>query len=104
MIEEFVKRLQGILGQESIHAPPAPRLGYYYGFRVISPKALAEKFEAPAEFRVYHGVITTSEGKKECHWRDLAGLENFLVEQAYEQGYGEMLAKVGMGRAEKVTL
>jgi hypothetical protein len=90
-VEQFVKLVQATIGKEPIHPPPPPRLGYYYGFLVV-----ASRSGLPAELNVYYGVVTEGEGRDQKHWRDVAGVERFLIVQAYQQGYGELLEKVGV--------
>ena len=65
-----------------------------------SPIELAKRFELPAEFNVYHGVLTEREGRKQKHWRDLAKVEQFLIDQTYKQGHGDLLKKVGVDKSE----
>lgn len=98
--EELANLVKETLGKEPIHPPPPPKLGYYYGFVLQSPKESAERLGIPAEFRVYHGVLTEREGRKQKHWRDVAQIERFLIDLAYEQGYGDLLEHVGVGKLE----
>lgn len=98
--EKLANLVKTTLGKESIHPPPPPRLGYYYGFLVQTSKELAKRLELPVEFNVYHGVITERYGQEQKHWRDVANVERFLIDQAYEQGHGDLLEKVGADKSE----
>lgn len=86
------------VGAESIHPPPPARLGFYYGFRVTTPEELAKRFQLPTEFNVFRGVLTVPEDGKQRHWRDVAGVEKYLIDQTFEQGYGELIEKVGISK------
>ena len=94
--EKLASMLKATLGKESIHPPPSPRLGYYYGFLVQISKEMARQLEIPMEFNVYHGVITEVKPKEQNHWRDVERIEKFLVDLAYEQGYGKLLEEFGV--------
>lgn len=99
-VEEFAGLIKTTIGKEPIHPPPPARLGYYYGFLVHVPKELAKRFELPADFNVYHGVITEQKDREQKHWRDVAKAEQFLINQAHKQGYGDLLEKVGVTKSE----
>lgn len=94
--EELANLVKTTIGQESIHPPPPPQLGYYYGFLVQLPKDLAKRFGLPEEFNVCHGVLTERIDREQKHWRDVAKVERFLINQAYKQGHGDLLKKVGV--------
>lgn len=100
VLEELASLVKRTIGREPIHPPPPPRLGYYYGFLIQTPNELAKRLELPAEFSVYHGVIAEGKGREKRHWRDVAKVERFLIYQAYEQGLGEFLEKVGVEKPE----
>ena len=48
---------------------------------------------------VHHGMITDRVDQRVTHWRDRAGLEEQLIDQAYSRGYGDVLEKRGVSRA-----
>jgi hypothetical protein len=98
--EEFANLVKATIGKEPIHPPPPPRLGYYYGFRVRIPSELVKRLELPAEFNVYQGVLTEGQGREQRHWRDVAKVERFLIDQAYKQGHGALLEKVGVEKPQ----
>lgn len=97
---KVVSMLKTTLGRESIHPPPSPRLGYYYGFLVQISKEMAKQLEIPMEFNVYHGVITEvrarAKPEEQKHWRDVKQIEKFLLDLAYEQGFGKLLEEFGV--------
>ena len=100
-VKEFADLMHKTVGKEPIHPPPPARLGYYYGFFIHAPKELAKRFDLPSDFSLYHGVITERKGREKKHWRDVAGVEQFLINQAREQGYGELLEKGGVSKSER---
>lgn len=100
VVKEFADLVKAAVGKEPTHPPPAPRLGCYYGFLVQVPNGLVKRLELAAEFSVYYGVITERKAREEKHWRDTAKVERFLINQAYKQGYGELLKKVGVKKSE----
>jgi hypothetical protein len=103
VVKELANLVETTLGKEPIHPPPPTGLGYYYGFVLQSPKELAERFGFPVEFRVYHGVLTERAGREQKHWRDVAKVEQFLIDLAYEEGYGDVLEHVGVDKLEWLT-
>lgn len=94
-VEKLAELVRTARGKEPGPPPPPPRLGYYYGFFVEAPRELAKRLELPLEFSLYEGVITEGKGRDQKHWRDVAHIEQFLFEQAWKHGYGELLEKVG---------
>ena len=94
-VEKLAELVKTTRGKKTSPAPPSPRLGHYYGFFLQAPQALAKRLELPSEFAVYNGVITEGKGREKKHWRDVARIEQFLLEQAREQGYKELLEMVG---------
>ena len=99
-VEKFTGLVKATIGKEPIHPPPPAKLGYYYGFRVHIPEEIAKRSELPAELNVYHGVVTVNKKREQEHWRDVAGVEQFLINQAREQGYGNILEKTGGAKSE----
>lgn len=99
-VEELANLVKSCIGKEKIHPPPAAKLGYYYGFRLHVPKDLAKRLNLPEDFNVYQGVITERRNQEQNYWRDMANVERFLIDQAFEQGYGDMLQKVGITKFE----
>jgi hypothetical protein len=85
--------------EQARHAPPQPALGQFYGFLIHIPTALAKEFGLPEEVMVHHGMITDRVDQRVTHWRDRAGLEEQLIDQAYSRGYGDVLEKRGVSRA-----
>jgi|LGVF01.1.fsa_nt_gb hypothetical protein len=94
--EKLVSMLKTTIGKKSIRPPPTPRLGHYYGFLVRTPKEMAKQLDLPLEFSVYNGVITEGKPQERKYWRDVAQIEKFLFDQAYEYGYGELLKEFGV--------
>jgi hypothetical protein len=97
---QFAELVKSTLGREPIHPPPAPKLGEFYGFLVQVPQEKAKGLELPAQASVFSGVLTDMTQRKGAHWSDVAGIERFLIRLAYEQGFGELLEKVGVSKPE----
>jgi hypothetical protein len=89
--EELAALVRQGRGGEKAGAVRRERLGYR-GFLVRSGGALAD---LPAEIVVTDGVVTENPGPREVNRRDTAGLEQALLRQATERGYGEVLAALG---------
>ncbi len=102
-LRDLAKLARAAIGHESTHPAPPPRLGYYHGFRVRLPEALAKELELPGEFGVYLGVLTEGSGREQRHWRDVGGIERLLIEEAYRQGLGEVLERAGVERPASST-
>jgi hypothetical protein len=98
LAEEFAGLVNATIGKEPIHPPPAPRLGFYYGFVVQISGELARRLGLAELLNVYHGVVTEGKGREQRHWRDVANVERFLIEESYRQGRGELLQRVGIER------
>ena len=78
--------------------PPQAKLGFYYGFQVSTPKPLASELGIPESFSVFAGVITQQSGREQHYWRDVSGVEEFLLAASYAQGHGELLDRVNAPR------
>ena len=98
-LQRFAASVKTAIGKEPIHPPPAPRLGHYYGFFVRPSGDVAARLQLPPELDVYSGVLTERRGKEAKHWRDVDRVEQFLINQAFEQGYGGLLEKTGVQRS-----
>jgi len=98
LAEKFASLIKATIGREPIHAPPPPKLGFYYGFTVQAARELASRLACPAELYIYHGVVSEGKGREQKHWRDVANSERFLIEQAFREGHGALLEKVGVGK------
>jgi hypothetical protein len=80
------------VGAEEIHPPPAAGLGYR-GFLVRGVSV----GDRPAEFNVFRRVVTEQLGTRTRHWRDTAGVERWLLEQARRLGHGAVLDSEDIG-------
>jgi hypothetical protein len=92
----FADLIKSTIGRERIHAPPAPRLGEFYGFLVLIPDQRARAMGLPAQLSIVTGVVTEVREKTPAHWRDVSGVQLFLVRQAQERGFGDVLRKAGV--------
>jgi hypothetical protein len=92
----FAELVQSTVGGEPIHPPPAPRLGQFYGFLVLAPAPLARTLGLPPQMSIFAGVLTEMRDRSQVHWRDVGGVERFLVRLAYEQGFGDELRRAGV--------
>jgi hypothetical protein len=90
-LQELVDRARTAIGQEPAYSPQPGGLGYR-GFIIRHQE---DALELPRELSVFHGVVTTHPSAQASHWRDVSGLESWLMEQARGKGYGEILAAAG---------
>lgn len=97
----FAEMVQAALGKEPIHPPGPPKLGTFYGFLVNVPPELADELSLPQVLEVRGGVVAVLAREKTKHWRDIAGLEDFLIGLAFQQGYGEVLGMLGIKPGQK---
>ena len=88
--DQMTGRVREALGKERSNPPPPAGLGYR-GFLVRTTRPTA----SPPEFTVFRGVLTVGAGPRATHWRDIAGLEELLLTQARERGYGDALELFG---------
>ena len=94
--KRFAEMVRAVQEKESIHPPGPPKLGTFYGFLVRVPPELAEELSLPQSLEIRSGVVSVPAREKTKHWRDIAGLENFLIGLAFEQGHGEILGTLGV--------
>ena len=92
---ELAKRMTGVVGGEPIHPPPPGGLGYR-GFLV---RMTVPVEGLPAEFLAYRRVVTVRPGPRAEHWRDTAGVEDYLLDEARRQNQGAALDALGVSRA-----
>lgn len=90
-LQTLVERAHAAVGRERAYPPQAGGLGYR-GFVIRHED---DALELPRELVVFHGVVTERPGPRASHWRDAAGLESWLLEQARREGYSEILAAAG---------
>jgi hypothetical protein len=89
-LDAVAERVRAAREQPAAVAPPAPVLGYR-GFRIGNPT----EGELPLTMTVWRGlVITVLDGATET-FRDQADLEGFLLAEARNRGYGELLRAAG---------
>ena len=91
-LRELVDRARNAIGREAAYPPQPGGLGYR-GFMI---RHQDDALELPRELAVFHGVVTEQPGPKASHWRDIGGLESWLLDQARREGYGEILAAAGV--------
>lgn len=101
--EKLADLVRATLGEESIHPPPPPRLGKFYGFLVQLPEQKSRALGLPAQVNVFSGVVTEMTAGKQKHWRDIREIGRFLLHLAYERGFGELLEQVGIEKADLVA-
>jgi hypothetical protein len=90
-LQELVERARAAVGGEPACPPQPGGLGYR-GFLIRHDE---DALELPRELAVFHGVVAERPGPRASHWRDAAGLERWLLDQARQQGHGEILAAAG---------
>lgn len=88
--------LREAIGSQPTHPQPRPKLGSFHGFQLTIAPRLAREYGLPAHASVYEGVIAEPESKSDAGWRDVAGLERFLLQHAVRSDYGDLLERVGV--------
>ena len=63
----------------------------YRGFVISNSDKLAG---LPSQIRVYKSVLTISEDGTENYYEDVNGVERFLIQQARNHGYGDLVSGV----------
>ncbi|MGH9966413.1 MAG: hypothetical protein ACREBG_01070 [Pyrinomonadaceae bacterium] len=91
--EQLLAKAREALGREESNPPPPAGLGYR-GFLVRPSRSTAVQLP---EFKVFRGVLTVGAGPRAAHRRDVGGVEEFLLAQARERGFGEALEVFGAG-------
>jgi hypothetical protein len=94
--DQLSARVREALGKEESNPPPPAGLGYR-GFLVRTARPVSQL----PEFTVFRGVLTAGAGQRAAHWRDIAGVEELLLTQARERGYGDALDLFGAGSRGK---
>jgi hypothetical protein len=85
-VRDLEERLEGL---EPVQAAGSRGLGYR-GF-LIRSKSDAEII------RAFNSVVTITDARGESSFRDGAGLETLLLEQANEHGFGELVSRFREG-------
>jgi hypothetical protein len=75
-----------------VQAAPTGGLGYR-GFEVYSPTARAD---LPRVVAINRGVVTERSETQALSWQDVSSLEQQLLDQARQQGYGNLLDSLGL--------
>jgi hypothetical protein len=94
--DRVVNLLREAIGSQPTHEQPRPKLGRYHGFHLSVAPRLAKASGLPAHASVYEGVITQPDTKSDAGWRDVGGLEAYLLEQTVHADYGDLLERVGV--------
>lgn len=94
--KQFSELVQAVVGKEPTHPAGSVKLGDFYGFLIQIPSSLAKKLSLPQTMEVRNGVVSVLQKKETTHWRDIIGLENFLITQAGEQGHQDILDMLGV--------
>lgn len=92
--DQLLARVREARGKEETNAPPVGGLGYR-GFLITPTRPAA--LDLP-ELRVFRGVLSVGAGPKAPNWRDVTGVEDLLLNQAREKGFGDALEVFGAGR------
>jgi hypothetical protein len=91
-IPKLQTRVQTVLKESTLDQAPTGGLGYR-GFLVQNP---AKALDLPTEFIVFGGTLTERPGPQARHLQDTAGIEEFLLAEARQQGFGELLDAAGV--------
>lgn len=84
---ELARRLAGLA--PSATGPAEPGLGFR-GYRIVNREGLTG---LPHEIRVFGGALTTLDGGHIRHFADNSEIERWLLEQAREHGYGDLVGE-----------
>lgn len=95
-IEGLAARLARTIGVEGVEQAATGGLGYR-GFLVQNVAGLAG---LPAEFIVFRSILSVPARPGRHHWRDLAKVEDWLLELARQRGFGQALEAFGVGRGK----
>jgi hypothetical protein len=98
-LEALSERVRAAVGKERAYATEPGGVGYR-GFLLQHEEA---ELDLPRHLVVFHGVIIERPGPAATYWRDVAGVEDWLLEDAWRRGHGEVLAEAGVpepGRGE----
>jgi hypothetical protein len=89
----LTERVAAARQSKSSEEPPPPVLGYQ-GFRVENRAGIEQ---LPEALTVWRGVIVARERDGGvATWADVAGLEDWLLDDARRRGHGELLAAAGV--------
>jgi len=89
--------LRGVVNGDEVHPPPPGGLGYR-GFLV---RGVPLTRESASDVEVFRGVVTEHAGRRLRHWRDVSGVERWLLEQARRQGHDKILEDEGLASEEE---
>lgn len=90
--QSLIGRARAAVGHERAYPPQPGGLGYR-GFAIRHDE---DGLDFPPELAVFHGVVTERPGPRASHWRDVEGLESWLLDEARRRGYGEILVAAGV--------
>jgi hypothetical protein len=95
-IDEMARRARAGLGTQRVPAPPEENLGYR-GFELRGGRSIG----LPDDLVVFGGVISDRSEKTGAHWIDGAGLEEFLLDEARQRGFADLLEAGGAPRSPR---
>lgn len=93
---QLTDKIKSALGKEREHPPSQPRLGEFYGFVVEFPGNIQRQLDILGPLVLFAGVVSVVGKKETNHWRDVSGIETFLVQQAYKSGFGDLLKRLNV--------
>lgn len=96
MASQFTDLLKSTIGKEPIHPLSHPKLGEFYGFLVQIPDDKIKLSGLPEQVSIVNGVLTSVTKKEQSHWRDVSGIEQFLIRMAYKKGFGDLLKRLNV--------
>jgi len=100
-IIKYAEMVKSTVGKEDVYGPTPTKLGEFYGFMVIVSDDKAKELGIPKLANIIKGVFADMTIHNEPkYWRDLSRIEQFLIGLAYENGFADLLKKVGVKRSE----
>jgi hypothetical protein len=88
--------INSTIGKELIHPPAQPKLGEFYGFLIELPEKITRQLQLPGQMTLFAGAVMVVKKEETSYWRDVAGIERFLLRLAYRNGYGDVLKRLNV--------
>jgi hypothetical protein len=91
-LETLSDRVRAAVGKERAYPIEPGGLGYR-GFLLRHEET---ELDLPRHLVVFHGVIIERPGPAAKYWRDVAGAEDWLLQEAWRRGHGEILTEASV--------
>lgn len=82
------------LREKLVNLPPSqPVIPVGLGYRGVVVTNLPKNREIPNQIRVYNSILAVIEMGKTTYYKDVNNIEEWLLNQAREMGYGDVIEK-----------